>query len=447
MMDVLIKNHPTYSQVDNDTNSPGKSSNCDYADEEEAYDVEDSELCDQLDSIRLEKNTNTQEDCFINFSSYNNTGLTEKQTRDLFYQHYALGKRIGKGGFGTIFSAIRRKDMKNVAIKVILKNKVTQWYSINNKANTKQSINDDILITTEIPLEIALMIQVRHVNNCIKILDYLEQKNCFIIIMEREEKCQDLFDFITENSMQSCCFNPANSDSSEPIGNNRILNGIGGINENIARDYFKQIVETVLSIHKLGVIHRDLKDENILVDLHTGQVKLIDFGAGAFITEQNQLFTDFHGTRVYSPPEWILKQRYYGDRATVWSLGVLLFNMIYGDIPWEEDADIINCRLDDIKTKQNWQQNQQPAYRFNQQQYRDVDDLIQLCLKLNDFERIQLDEILKHKWFNKFRPSNLTNSFDSTNESSPCTSNRNNINHNNHNHSKNSDFIIESEAT
>lgn len=103
---------------------------------------------------------------------------------------------------------------------------------------------------------------------------------------------------------------------------------------------------------------------------------------------------------MYSPPEWILKQRYYGDRATVWSLGVLLFNMIYGDIPWEDDADIINCRLDDLKPKLNHNWQHQPAFhRFDQ--YRDVDDLIRLCLKLNDAERIQLDELLQHKWFNK----------------------------------------------
>ena len=276
------------------------------------------------------------EDKFLNFSTYNNNGLTEKQTRELFYQHYALGKRIGKGGFGTIFAAYRRKDMKSVAVKVILKSKVTQWYS-SSDTDTPISFNEDVIVTRQIPLEIALMIQVRNVKNCIKIIDYLEQKNCFIIVMERDEKCQDLFDFITENGEQAA---PACCDTY-----NAAAGAGGGLNENVARDYFKQIVEAVLTIHKLGVIHRDLKDENILVNLQNGQLKLIDFGAGAFLTETNQIFTDFHGTRVYSPPEWILNQRYCGDKATVWSLGVLLFNMIYGYIPWEDDADIVNCRL------------------------------------------------------------------------------------------------------
>lgn len=80
--------------------------------------------------------------------------------------------------------------------------------------------------------------------------------------------------------------------------------------------------------------------------------------------------------------------------------------MMYGDIPWEEDADIINCRLG----KQPWHD-----------RYHEVDDLIRLCLKLNENERIKLDEILQHKWFNN---SNKTRSAQCESSSSqPCTSN------------------------
>ena len=340
---------------------------------------------------------------YIKFSTFTNRNLNERQLRDLFYQHYMLGKEIGKGGFGTIFSAYRRRDYKPVAIKVIHKANVTQWYgeeletsflSDSQKTTASKSNNQEAIITSRIPLEIALMIKVRNVKNCIKIIDFLEQKNCFIIIMERYERCQDLFDYITEN----CCYLDTTLHS-------------GGLIENLACKYFKQIVETVLSIHQLGVIHRDIKDENILVDLTSGQLKLIDFGAGAFLKSQSEQFSDFHGTRVYSPPEWILNQRYFGDRATVWSLGVLLFNMIYGDIPWEKDSDIVNCRLYSKNNiffdNFNWQNNQ-----------RDVDDLIRLCLTIEDAERIKLDEILNHKWFNKDKTNTVCNNNPKLNKNS-----------------------------
>lgn len=155
----------------------------------------------------------------------------------------------------------------------------------------------------------------------------------------------------------------------------------------------RQIVNVVLRIKNLGVLHRDIKDENILIDMNTNQIKLIDFGAGAFIdpsTKHQPKLKDFHGTRVYSPPEWIRHQQYYGDRAAVWSLGVLLFNMIYGDIPFEEDQDIVQCRL--YAKRANLIKLSSTSCQ------RDVDDLIKSCLTVNECERICLDEILNHKW-------------------------------------------------
>ena len=187
---------------------------------------------------------------FLTFSTFINKNLSEKEIREKFYAQYSIGAEIGKGGFGVIFGGYRKADAKPVAIKIIRKSKVTQWYYFNG-SNSKQPSNysnqlneanpqPSVIVTSRIPLEIALMIRVRNVENCIRILDYLELKNCFIIIMERDEMCQDLFDFITEQP--------------------------GGLNESQACDYFRQIVSTTMHIHELGVIHRDIKDDNILVN-------------------------------------------------------------------------------------------------------------------------------------------------------------------------------------
>lgn len=113
----------------------------------------------------------------------------------------------------------------------------------------------------------------------------------------------------------------------------------------------------------------------------------------------------FLGTRVYSPPEWIGKQVYKGDEASVWSLGVLLYNMIYGNIPFENDDEILNCRLDfnkyDIRL---YGKSQHHGFFLNTKpqiintNYNDVNDLIKMCLNANTTERIKLEEILNHKW-------------------------------------------------
>jgi serine/threonine protein kinase len=122
-----------------------------------------------------------------------------------------------------------------------------------------------------VPMEISLMKKVTHIPGCIQLLDYYEKADSFILVMERPESVKDLFDFITEK---------------------------GSLSESQARDFFRQVVTTLVEVHKAGVVHRDLKDENLLVDLKTGQLKLIDFGSGAFL--KDQLYTEYDGEYLNS---------------------------------------------------------------------------------------------------------------------------------------------------
>merc|ERR1711892_94335 len=259
------------------------------------------------------------------------------KSMNTFEDAYKVGDVLGKGGFGTVYAGTRVVDGKEVAIKQVARHKVLEWASIGGR---------------RVPLELKLLYSVQKVEGVIRLLDFYENKDSFIYVMEKPSYSKDLFDFITAK---------------------------GALDENLAKNFFRQVTSTILACHKKGVVHRDIKDENILVDLKTGKLSLIDFGSGAFL--QDSSYKDFDGTRVYSPPEWIENGEYFANPATVWSLGILLYDMVCGDIPFEKDEDIVKAEVN-----------------FRREVSQECKDLIASCLTVKQKDRISLESILSHPW-------------------------------------------------
>ncbi|EFO15014.2 CAMK/PIM protein kinase [Loa loa] len=269
---------------------------------------------------------------------------THRQEHDYasFKKQYKLGPELGRGGFGTVYSGFRVIDGLPVAVKYVSKNNVTGWKKIPNTGK-------------ELPVEIVLLMECRNIPGVIQMYDWFERSDGFLIVMERPSPCQDLFDYISEH---------------------------GALDEKIARNFFKQVVDTVKACVDVNVVHRDIKDENLVVDLKIGRLKLVDFGSGAFYKTKGEKFTDFEGTRVYSPPEWILRSEYDSCKATVWSLGILLYDMVCGDIPFHRDEDIVR------RGPLVWRRHISKCCK----------NLITECLKYDPDERCDLEYIRYHPW-------------------------------------------------
>ncbi|NWH42163.1 PIM1 kinase, partial [Chloropsis hardwickii] len=197
-------------------------------------------------------------------------------------QRYRVGSLLGRGGFGSVFSATRLSDGAPVAVKRVPRNRIRHWGKLPDG--------------TSAPLEIVLLDKVSiGFPGVIQLLEWLELPNNIVMVLERPERSQDLLHFIRAR---------------------------GFLSEEVARELFHQVLGAVWHCTSCGVLHRDIKPENILVDLATGEAKLIDYGCGTYL--QDTAYTHFAGTLSYSPPEWNDFGWYHGEAATIWSLGILL---------------------------------------------------------------------------------------------------------------------------
>ena len=191
-------------------------------------------------------------------------------------------------------------------------------------------------------------------------IEYFDSLDELKIVLEcmnpqnKEVKIQDLYDFISDN---------------------------GRLNETVSRDIFKQLIKIVHDITSVGIMHGDIKDENILIDPQNLQIKLIDFGAGTVL--HNDIYRYYNGTIVYAPPEWFIRGEYRAEGLNTWSLGILLYNMSVGNVPFHNEEQIKQASI-----------NFNPSLALSES----LKDLISRCLIVEETERIKMSEIMAHPW-------------------------------------------------
>lgn len=158
---------------------------------------------------------------------------------------------------------------------------------------------------------------------------------------------------------------------------------------------FAQLVGAVAYVHSKSCVHRDLKLENILLDKHEN-VKLCDFGFTREYEGKASYLQTFCGTICYSAPEMLKGEKYAGEKVDVWSLGIILYALLAGELPFDED--------DDQVTK-NRILSEEPA--FNDKFSDDAKALINLLLSKRPLIRPSLEEILAHPFLAEHAPEQL----------------------------------------
>ena len=252
---------------------------------------------------------------------------------------YKIVKLIGKGAFGKVTLGIHKLTGKHVAIKTIEKSYMKDEFS-----------------RRKVFQEVYILKKIRH-SNIIRLFEVFESSNHLLMVMEYAGR-GDLLQYVKNK---------------------------GRLKEKEARYFFKQIVYGLGHCHWRSVLHRDVKLDNILID-HDKGVKIWDFGVSKII-KKHQKIVEQWGTPAYIAPEIIADKGYQGFYVDIWSLGVLLYAMVCGAVPFK--ANNMQELYKNIMNK---------GFVFPLPLSKEVKDLIRKMLNKVPDQRVLIPEILSHPW-------------------------------------------------
>ncbi|CAO3590358.1 unnamed protein product [Absidia cylindrospora] len=267
---------------------------------------------------------------------------------------YVLGKLLGSGGYGFVLSAADRLTRQRCAVKFIYKHKipVTGWvydpFTTTESSSSSSSPMSVEGMTTSgciIPTEIYLLQNVQH-QNIIQMLDTYQDDSFYYLVMEAHgadwssSPQRDNSNPIIQTPVTKTCTATTGGGAQDLF---ECLEQQGHFSESRAHHIFTQVLDAVLYLKGKGFYHRDIKDENILIDRNFN-IKLIDFGSVFSIktSKRQQWLSHFHGTLSFASPEILKGQVYQPEPAEVWSLGVLLYTLLYGQVPFSSPLQAIH---------------------------------------------------------------------------------------------------------
>lgn len=261
---------------------------------------------------------------------------------------YCLFETIGNGSFGKVRRGVHIPTKQRVAVKML-----------NRQALASGNMD------TKIRREIKILKLFNHAHIC-RLYDVLYTPGDIFVVMEYCGK--ELYDHIVR---------------------------FGKLDEPQARHIFQQIVCALEYCHHFRVVHRDLKPENILYSAETRTAKLIDFGL-ANIMQDGEFLRTSCGSPNYAAPEVISGKLYAGPEVDVWSCGVVLYALLCGCLPFDEDS--IPALFAKIK---------RGTYNIPSHVSPEAADLLRQILAVDPVLRITISQVRDHAWFALRLPKHL----------------------------------------
>ncbi|XP_069089964.1 serine/threonine-protein kinase MARK1 isoform X1 [Pleurodeles waltl] len=268
------------------------------------------------------------------------TSITSTTDEQPHVGNYRLLKTIGKGNFAKVKLARHVLTGREVAVKII----------------DKTQLNPTSL--QKLFREVRIMKILNH-PNIVKLFEVIETEKTLYLIMEYASG-GEVFDYLVAH---------------------------GRMKEKEARAKFRQIVSAVQYCHQKCIVHRDLKAENLLLDADMN-IKIADFGFSNEFTVGSKLDT-FCGSPPYAAPELFQGKKYDGPEVDVWSLGVILYTLVSGSLPFD-GQNLKELRERVLRGK----------YRIPFYMSTDCENLLKKLLVLNPIKRGSLEQIMKDRWMN-----------------------------------------------
>lgn len=290
-------------------------------------------------------------------TTYNTSTTQSKKRTPVKIGPWRLGKTLGKGATSRVFLATNVNTKQKAAVKIVSKAALANDSTISEEYDDPDC--DSAGLSYGIEREIIIMKLLNH-NNVLRLYDVWETEKALYLVLEYVEG-GELFDLLVDS---------------------------GPLPEKTAVDFFRQIILGAAYCHNLGICHRDLKPENILLDKDLN-VKIADFGMAAL--ESGRLLETSCGSPHYAAPEIVSGLQYHGAESDVWSCGVILFALLTGRLPFDDD----NIR--DLLLKV-----QRGEFEIYEALSDEAVDLIHQMLTVAPEQRIKTNDILKHPLIQKY---------------------------------------------